>query len=62
MFNTVPESKIPDAGDILILSNPRKPWTVVCKDVDRTFELEYSTYRILNRSKLCECSLMAGNY
>ena len=36
--------------------------TIVCKDVDRTFELEYSTYCILNRSELCECSLTAGNY
>ena len=25
-------------------------------------EIEYSTYRILNRSKLCKCSLTAGNY
>ena len=61
-FDTLPESKILDAGDILILSNLQKPWTIVCKDVDRTFDLEYSTYRILNRSKLCECSLTAGNY
>ena len=50
------------AGDILILSNPQKPWTIVCKDVNRTFELEYSTYHILNRSELCECSLTAGDY
>ena len=35
---------------------------IVCKDVDRTFDLEYSTYHILNRSELCECSLTAGNY
>ena len=62
MFDTVLESKILDAGDILILSNLQKPWTIVCKDVDRIFELEYSTYHILNRSKLCECSLTAGNY
>ena len=61
-FDTLPESKILDAGNILILSNLQKPWTIVCKDVDRTFELEYSTYHILNRSKLCKCSLMAGNY
>ena len=54
--------KILDAGDILILSNLQKPWTIVCKDVDRTFDLEYSTYHILNRSELCECSLTAGNY
>ena len=60
-FDTVPESKILDTGDILILSNLQKPWTIVCKDTDRTFELEYSTYCILNRSELCECSLMAGN-
>ena len=44
------------------MSNLQKPWTTVCNDVDRTFDLEYSTYRILNRSKLCECSLTAGNY
>ena len=61
-FNTVPESKILDTSDILILSNLQKPWTIVCKDINRTFELEYSTYHILNRSELCECSLTAGNY
>ena len=60
-FDTLLESKILDASDILILSNLQKPWTIVCKDVDRTFDLEYSTYHILNRSELCECSLTAGN-
>ena len=61
-FDTIPESKILDAGDLLILSNLQKPWTIACKDVSRVFEIEYSTYRILNRSELCECSLTAGNY
>ena len=61
-FDTLPKSKILDTGDILILSNLQKPWTIVCKDVDRTFDLEYSTHHILNRSELCECSLVAGNY
>ena len=56
------QSKIFDASDLLILSNLQKPWTIVCKDVSRVFEIEYSTYRILNRSELCECSLTAGNY
>ena len=60
-FDTLPESKILDTGDILILPNLQKPWTIVCKDADRTFDLEYSTYCILNRSELCECSLKAGN-
>ena len=51
-----------DAGNILILSNLQKPWTIACKDVPRVFEIEYSTYHILNRLELCECSLTAGNY
>ena len=61
-FDTIPESKILDAGDLLILSNLQKPWTIACKDISRVFEIEYSTYRILNRPELCECSLTAGNY
>ena len=61
-FDTIPESKILDAGNLLILSNLQKPWTIACIDVSRVFEIEYSTYCILNRSELCECSLTAGNY
>ena len=61
-FDTILESKILDAGNLLILSYLQRPWTIACKDISRVFEIEYSTYRILNRSKLCECSLTAGNY
>ena len=61
-FDTIPESKILDAGNIFILSNLQKPWTIACKDISRVFEIEYSTYCILNRSELGECSLTTGNY
>ena len=61
-FDNTPESKILDAGNILILLNLQESWTIACKDVSREFEIEYSTYCILNRSELCECSLTAGNY
>ena len=61
-FENTLESKILDAGNILILSNLQKPWTVACKDISRVFEIEYSTYHILNRSELYKCSLTAGNY
>ena len=61
-FDNTPESKILDTGNILILSNLQKPWTIICKDISRVFEIEYSTYCILNRSELCECSLTACNY
>ena len=56
------QSKILDTGNILILSNLERPWAIACKDVSRIFEIEYSTYHILNRSKLCQCSLTTGNY
>ena len=52
-FDTIPESKILDTSNLLILSNLQKPWTIACKDVSRVFEIEYSTYLILNRSELC---------
>ena len=61
-FDTIPESKILDAGNLFILSNLQKPWTIACKDISRVFEIEYSTYHILNRLELCKCSLTAGNY
>ena len=61
-FDNTLESKILDAGNILILLNLQKLWTIACKDVSRAFEIEYSTYCILNRLELCECSLTAGNY
>ena len=49
-------------GNLLILSNLQKSWTIACKDISRVFEIEYSTYCILNRLELCECSLTTGNY
>ena len=62
IFDTIPESKILDTSNLLILSNLQKPWTIACKDISRVFEIEYSTYCILNRSELCECLLTTGNY
>ena len=38
-FDTIPESKILDAGDLLILLNLQKPWTIACKDVSRVLRL-----------------------
>ena len=61
-FDTTLESKVLDASNILILSNLERPWTVAWIDISRIFEIEYSTYHILNRSELCKCSLTAGNY
>ena len=43
---TFDNTKILDVGNILILSNLQKPRAIVCKDVSRLFEIEYSTYHI----------------
>ena len=61
-FDNTLESEILDASNILIFLNLQKPWTIACKDVSGVFEIEYSTYHILNRLELCKCSLTAGNY
>ena len=61
-FDNILQLKILDAGNILTLSNLQKPWTIACNDISRVFEIEYSTYCILNRSELCKCLLTAGNY
>ena len=34
-FDTTLKSKILDAGNILILSNLQKPWTIACKVVSK---------------------------
>ena len=39
-FDTILESKMLDTGDVLILSNLQKPWTIACKDVSRVFKIE----------------------
>ena len=39
-FDNTLESKILDAGNILLLLNLQKPWTIACKDVSRVFEID----------------------
>ena len=39
-FDTIPESKILDTGNLLILLNLQKPWTIACKDISRVFEID----------------------
>ena len=44
------------------LNNVKQCKTIVTFDTTPESKIEYSTYCILNRSELCECSLTAGNY
>ena len=51
-----------DAGELMVLSNLPSPWALVCEPNHRPIPIIASTYRILNRSELCQCSLSAGAY
>ena len=49
--------KILDTGDQFVLSNLPQPWNLMCEKSQKPFAIPYSTHRIINHTKLCECSL-----
>ena len=54
--------KVLDAGEIMVLFNLPRPWILVCGKHKRPREIQISTYKILNRTELCECSLTTGMF
>ena len=51
-FDTTPVSNILDTGNLLILLNLQKPWTLLLAKMFLEYLRKISTYRILNRSEL----------
>ena len=49
-----------DTGDQFFLSNLPQPWILLCEKSQKPFVIPYSTYRIINHTELCECSLSAA--
>ena len=54
--------KVLDAGETMILFNLPRPWILVCGKHKCPCEIQIATYKILNRTELCECSLTAGTF
>ena len=54
--------KVLDAGETMILFNLPRPWILVCGKHKRPREIKIATYKILNRTELCECSLTTGTF
>ena len=54
--------KVLDAGETMIPFNLPRPWILVCGKHKRPCEIQIATYKILNRTELCECSLTAGTF
>ena len=51
-----------DAGETMVLFNLSRPWILVCGKHKRPREIKIATYKIMNRTELCECSLTAGTF
>ena len=54
--------KLLDKGETMILFNLPRPLIIVCKKYKRPSEIQIATYKILNRTELCECSPTAGTF
>ena len=60
MINLKPEPIL--LGALIMLSFLPKWGILICAPENRLFLLEYSTYRVINRTEFCECSFFARPY
>ena len=51
-----------DAGDLMLLANLLKPWTVICALENWLLPLEFPTYAVINRTEFCEFSFAVESY
>ena len=54
--------KVLDTGETMVLFNLPRPWILVCGKHKCPREIQITTYKILNRTELCKCSLTAGTF
>ena len=54
--------KVLDAGETMVLFNLPRPWILLCGQEKQPTEIEFATYKVVNRKEFCECSLTAGSF
>ena len=54
--------KVLDAGETMVLFNLPRPWILLCGQDKQPTEIEYATYKVVDRKEFCECSLTAGSF
>ena len=54
--------KVLDAGETMILFNLPRPQILICGKHKQPHKFQIATYKILNRTELCKCSLTAGTF
>ena len=54
--------KVLDAGETMVLFNLPRPWILLCGQEKQPMEIEFATYKVVDRKEFCECSLTAGSF
>ena len=52
--------KVSDAGETMVLFNLPRPWILLCGQDKEPTEIEFATYKVVDRKEFCECSLTVG--
>ena len=51
-----------DAGETMVLFNLPRPWILLCGQEKQPTEIDFATYKVVDRKEFCECSLTAGSF
>ena len=54
--------KVLDAGETMVLFNLPRPWILLCGQEKQPTEIDFATYKVVDRKEFCECSLTADRF
>ena len=54
--------KVLDAGETMVLFNLPRQWILLCSQEKQPTEIDFATYKVVDRKEFCECSLTAGSF
>ena len=54
--------KVLDAGESMVLFNLPRPWILLCGQEKQPTEIDFATYKVVDRKEFCECSLTARSF
>ena len=54
--------KVLDAGETMVLFNLPRLWILLCGQEKQPTEIDFATYKVVDRKEFCECSLTAGSF
>ena len=54
--------KVLDPGETMVLFNLPRPWILLCGQGKWPTEIEFATYKVVDRKEFCKCSLTARSF